>query len=116
MGLELVELVMEIERRFGITIDDHDAPRLATAGDLAQLVETQLEALGRRCTSADAVAGEGGSLVLHYGDGIERASRAVPIPREQIWPIVRALIARTFDVPEERVLPESPLSDDLFAG
>ena len=34
MGLDIVELVMEVEETFGIDIPDHDAERLRTVGDL----------------------------------------------------------------------------------
>ena len=42
MGLDGVQLVMEIEERFGIDIPDEDAAKIITVGDLYQLVFSKL--------------------------------------------------------------------------
>lgn len=44
MGLDMVELVMEIEREFGIDLPDEEAGRLLTVGMLADFVMRQLPA------------------------------------------------------------------------
>jgi acyl carrier protein len=43
MGLDTVELVMEVEQTFAITIDDHDASEILTVGDLYRYVLKELE-------------------------------------------------------------------------
>lgn len=42
MGLDTVELVMDVENRFDITVDDRDAEHLATAGQLCDYVVSAL--------------------------------------------------------------------------
>ena len=43
MGLDIVELVMEVEAAFDIAIDDRDAERILTVGDLFRYVLEKLE-------------------------------------------------------------------------
>lgn len=43
MGLDVLELVLEVEKTFSITVDERDGPTLATVGDLHRYV---LERLG----------------------------------------------------------------------
>ena len=45
MGLDLVELIMDVEDEFSIAVDDHDASRLETVG---QLFDYVVEALRRK--------------------------------------------------------------------
>lgn len=53
MGLGTVELVIEVEDRFGIRIPDEDAERLITAGGIAEYVFELLPRLGQgTCRSA----------------------------------------------------------------
>jgi acyl carrier protein len=40
MGLDTVELIVEIEKRFDISIPDKDAENIATIGQLADYVHT----------------------------------------------------------------------------
>lgn len=47
MGLDTVELVIEVEESFGISIGDEDAPGIVTVGDLFEYV---LERVGSRPT------------------------------------------------------------------
>lgn len=44
MGLDSVEVIMDIEDRFGIEITDAEAARCARVGDLLGVVMTKLEA------------------------------------------------------------------------
>ncbi len=55
MGLDLVELVMEVEDAFGISISDEDVPTLETVGSLHQYVSKQVgERLRTPCLTAVA--------------------------------------------------------------
>jgi len=52
MGLDTVELVLAIEEEFGLTIDDKDAERLTTPGQVADYVMSRVRArTGDPCTS-----------------------------------------------------------------
>ncbi len=42
MGLETVELLIEVEETFEITISEHEAAAVATVGELAAVVATKL--------------------------------------------------------------------------
>ncbi|MDA7910202.1 hypothetical protein N9B44_00885 [bacterium] len=54
MGLDTVELVMEVEESFGIKIPDDDAQRIVTVGDLFEFVKahTELAPAGTCLTAA----------------------------------------------------------------
>ncbi len=53
MGLDTVELVMEVEEEFGITIPDRDAGSIRTVGELHEYVAARIDpAPGSRCLSA----------------------------------------------------------------
>jgi acyl carrier protein len=53
MGLDAVELLMEVEETFDIKIDDNDYPEIRTAGDLYDLIvaRTPKQTSGRNCLS-----------------------------------------------------------------
>jgi acyl carrier protein len=44
MGLESVEIVMDVEDHFGITIQNTEAERVRTVGDLVALIQSRIEA------------------------------------------------------------------------
>lgn len=48
MGLAIVEIFMEIEEEFDVTIADEEASRAETVGQLCELVRTALKARGDR--------------------------------------------------------------------
>lgn len=50
MGLEAIEFIIRIEQTFGIQIEDSEAEKLRTLGDLEQLVIQKLEAEQRSST------------------------------------------------------------------
>jgi len=73
MGLDIVEMVMEVETVFGIQIPDADAARLDTVGKLFDYVRDRVAAPG------EATGGPGpyaGALWERYLDVIERESGA----------------------------------------
>ncbi len=54
MGLDSVELVMDVEDRFGIRLADHECSRVRTVADLAALVIARLPRGTEVCPSAQA--------------------------------------------------------------
>jgi acyl carrier protein len=46
-SLDTVELVMELEDEFRITISDEDAETIRTVGDAVKYIKSELERLGR---------------------------------------------------------------------
>ena len=55
MGFQDVEMVLEVEEAFDISIDDTEAAAVATVGDLCELVRQKFEESGRSGTAAAAV-------------------------------------------------------------
>jgi acyl carrier protein len=55
MGLDTVELVLAVEKRFSITIPNEAAARLATVGQMHQFIVEQLQREGSREPSRDEV-------------------------------------------------------------
>lgn len=47
MGLDTVELVMQVEKTFAITIPDHEAEKMVTVGALHDFVTQAVKADGR---------------------------------------------------------------------
>ena len=45
-SLDLVELIMEFEERFGETISDEDAQQIGTVGDVVNYIEQRMAAGG----------------------------------------------------------------------
>jgi len=76
MGLDGVELVMNVEDTFGITIDDADASKMITAGQLHQYVSNKVQSL-----SANSCATQKCFYVLR-----KHASTALNIPTKKIRP------------------------------
>jgi acyl carrier protein len=98
MGLDAVELIMEIEKTFGITFPERaPSPVIATVGDLYQFI------LGRLAESTPETLLCQGTLTSDLGDWT---------PRE-VWEILRVLIAEQLGVPLERVTESAHLAKDL---
>ena len=55
MGLDSVELVMEVERHFDITIPDDEASQLTTVGKLHAWVVAEFTRMGRDSVDATVV-------------------------------------------------------------
>ena len=91
MGLDSVELLMEVEREWDLEIPDAAADRLATVGDLYWLV---LDGLSARARATGAPA---------------------PDP-PQVWARLVAIIARELGVEPGRVRPEASFRGDLGAS
>jgi acyl carrier protein len=84
MGLDSVELVMSVERRFDIEVPDEIAATLVTVENLHRFVVSELQRLDRQPLDSDAVFAE-----------------------------IRDLICDQLGVEPERVIPEARFVEDL---
>ena len=112
MGLELVELTMTLEMRFGIHLEPEDWERAAagrqpfdvTAGEVCRIVEVKRRLI-RRVLQRQA----DGRMVLHYQPpGIDSTDDT-----EDAWPGVRDDIAEVVGAKPEQVGRDSWLVRDL---
>jgi len=85
MGLDTVELVLAVEKEFGIDIPDSDAGRIFTVGELHTFVISELGRIGRPLESGD------------------------------VYEQLRALISHHLGVRPEAVVPEARFVKDLGA-
>ena len=46
-SLDIVELIMDFEKKFGVEIDDNDADKIATVGDAIKYIEQIVNKIGR---------------------------------------------------------------------
>ena len=83
MGLDAVEIVMELEKEFGVSIPDAEASRVVTTADLRDCVLRQLARSGRS-----------------------------PDP-QQVWVRVRQIIADQSGIAAHLIYPEARLVEDL---
>jgi acyl carrier protein len=86
MGLDTVELIMRIEKHFGIEIPNAEAPKLETVGLLHGYIVAELSRLGR-----------------FNGD------------RDEVYAQLRELICDQLGVEPEEVVPSARFVDDLGA-
>ena len=84
MGLDSVEFVLEIEKKFSITIDDAEAEKLGIVGDIARYIVR--ESLAQNET------------VVSYEDALQD---------------ITAMLVNTYDVPRELVTPSAHVVKDL---
>jgi len=86
MGLDTVELVMAVEKRFAIEIPDKVAAQIATVGQLHQYVMEELKRRG-----------------------------SVELTSDRVYTILTDLICRQLGVSREAVTPEAHFVNDLGA-
>ena len=91
MGLDVVELVMDVEAQFGLEVPDADASRLRTVGDLYRYVRAHAPALPAR---PDAAPG------------------AVPTG-DPVWERLLDILERETGHRRERLTPDASFVDDL---
>lgn len=107
MGLDGVELVMEVEDRFNIRLADHDVERVRTVADLAALVLARMPSLRGVCPTARSFYELRTLLTLR---GIERSdvrprtrlAELFPPGSRESW---KALCAEDRRLPRLRVSP-----------
>lgn len=83
MGLDTVELIMDIEDEFEIEISNEAAPNLATVGD----------------------------FYLFILNGV--AARGVAFDERDIWDRLKHIFVDRFGIPEQHVLPSAHIVYDL---
>jgi hypothetical protein len=90
MGLDLVEMVMELEKEFELDMPDEDLRPMRTVGDLYVYVERRLADAGR-ITATGRCEGE-------------------------LWSRYVAIVERETGVPQVRLRPEAEFYRDLGVG
>jgi acyl carrier protein len=85
MGLDTVELIMAVEEDFGIEIENRDAEKVVTVGDLHQLVCEKL------------------------------CERGSPVIEQELYAQLRDLICEQLGVKPEEVVAGASFVDDLRA-
>ena len=83
MGLDTVELVMQVEKTFAITIPDHQAEKMVTVGDMHDFV--------MRATHADGRA----------------------LDADQVWDQITEILAEDYGVPRAKITREAAVIRDL---
>ena len=92
MGLDTVELVMEVEDAFSVSIADDVAERILTVGDLYQFLLREKD--------------------RPISEGEQRPSIGTP---DEVWLKLREIIVNVLGVPPEDVRPEARWIEDLGA-
>lgn len=97
MGLEIVELTLEVERTFGIEIPDRELERLRTVGGWYACLRAMLPS---------------------DSEGTAATTRDPPtaISDAELWQRLRSIVAATSGVSPERVVPSARLIEDLGMG
>ncbi len=97
MGLELVEIVMEVEQTFGIDLSDDEIRKIETVGEFQDVLVEAIESNKHGAAAADP----------SHPSGWTPAEA-----REKL----REIIADVLGVPLVRVTPDARLVKDLGAG
>ena len=74
MGLDTVELVIDIEKTFCIEISDDDAGKLGVVGDLARYVSEKTKGTSTECTFEEALRAIIDLLISNYGIPVGKAN------------------------------------------
>lgn len=83
MGLDTVELIMQVEKTFAITIPDHEAEKMVTIGDMHDCV--------MRATVADGRA----------------------LDSDQVWNQITEILAEDYGVPRVKISRKAAFIRDL---
>ncbi len=93
MGLDGVELIIEMEETFGIKIDDRDAEPIGTVGQAYQYI------LGKLTLCPAALCEKSGVTPAWHP--------------EEVWVILRNLISEQLGVPKDQVTAEKHFVHDF---
>lgn len=83
MGLDAIELILEAEKRFGVSVPDERTEKTETVEKFAQLLFEL------------------------------RAQTSAPLSYEEVLLQLREIIAKIFRIPIERIVPEAHFIKDL---
>jgi acyl carrier protein len=83
MGLDTVELILEAEKHFGVSVTDEQTEKIETVEEFSRL-------LCELC-----------------------AQTAAPLPYDEVLLQLQQMIARMFRIPIERIVPEARFVKDL---
>lgn len=97
MGLEIVELTLEVERTFGIRIPDLELERLRTVGGWYAYLRAVLP-------------NDSG------GPAATRPGAPAAISDAELWQRLRSIVAENSGASPERVVPSARLIEDLGMG
>ena len=106
MGLDLVEIVLESEEVFGISIPDDLAEQIRTVGDLYGTVCTQL-----RLPMPTTAPTKSGHSFLH--SRLSSLPSASPLTYEDIWATIVALIAEQLQVENQEIRYDASFQNHL---
>ena len=90
MGLDIVEMIMDVEAEFGVEVPDRDAGRLRTVGDWYWYLRERLDLQG-----------------THHG---------VDASTDPIWERLLGILQKTTGLPREHFRAEAELIRDLGMG
>ena len=74
VGLDTVELVIDIEKLFCIEISDDDAEKLGVVGDLARFVSKRTQGSSTECTFEEALRTIIDLLISNFGVPVGKAN------------------------------------------
>ena len=104
MGLDVVELVMECERKFDISLEDWKLERMRTVGDLFELICEQLK-LPFVAEPSQAVPEISSDVVSQLGGWTRRS----------VWSKLVRVCTNQLQVDEDEVKYNASFSEDLGA-
>ena len=103
MGLDAVELVLEVEERWGLSLCDEEVQNMATVGDLVAIIQSRIEAAqSPQCRTLPAMlavrqatreATDDAHLSVRPLDRL--ADRLTPAQRKRLWAQLPQLIGTT---------------------
>jgi len=103
MGLEMVEIIMEVEETFGIQIPDDETAEVVTPGDLYDLIVQRLR-------TRDSVQS---SVEQDYG---RPDMRSITWDEDHLWAKLQQIIADVLGIQAADVTREAHFLRDLGCG